>query len=59
VATLTEIVIAFTRPIRSASVDQGITPTARPTVDAEMVRAASAAQMWRLAEMSGSTACGE
>ena len=45
--------------MRSASVDHGITPIARPTVDAEMVRAASAAPMCRSAEISGRTACGE
>ena len=37
---MTEIEIAFTRPMRSASVDHGITPTARPTVDAEIISAA-------------------
>jgi hypothetical protein len=49
----------LTLPIRSASVDHGITPAASPTVDAEIVRAASAAPMCRSAEMSGNTACGE
>ena len=59
VATVTESEIALTRPMRSASVDHGITPMARPTVDAEIVSAASAAPMCRSAEISGRTACGE
>ena len=59
VATVTEIDIALTRPMRSARVDHGITPMARPTVDAEIINAASAAPMCRSAEISGSTAWGE
>ena len=55
---MTEIVIALTRPMRSASVDHGMTPTARPTVDAETVSAA-ARRRCEVAAISGSTACGE
>jgi hypothetical protein len=59
VAPVTEIEIALTRPIRSASVDHGITPIARPTVEAETINAALAAPTPRSAAISGSTACGE
>jgi hypothetical protein len=59
VATVTEIEIDFTRPMRSASADHGMTPMARPTVDADTSRAASAAPTPRSAEISGSTAWGE
>ncbi len=40
VAAVMEIVMAWTRPIRSARADHGITPNARPTVAAEIVSAA-------------------
>jgi len=56
---VTDTDIALTRPMRSASVDHGMTPIARPTVDAEIVSAASAAPIRRSAEISGRTACGE
>ena len=59
VATVTEIEIAFTRPMRSASADHGMTPIARPTVDAEITSAALAAPTRKSAEIKGNTACGE
>lgn len=59
VATVTDIEIAFTRPMRSANADQGMTPIARPTVDAEITSAALAAPTPRSAEINGNTACGE
>lgn len=59
VATVTEIEIAFTLPMRSANADHGMTPIARPTVDAETISAALAAPTPKSFEINGNTACGE
>ena len=59
VAAVTDVDIARTRPIRSATIDQGITPTARPAVAAETISAACAAPVLKVAAISGSTDCGE
>jgi hypothetical protein len=59
VATLTEIEIAFTLPMRSANADHGMTPIARPTVDAEINSAALAAPTPKSFDINGNTACGE
>jgi hypothetical protein len=45
--------------MRSANDDHGITPSAKPTVDAETINAELAAPIPRSAEISGRTACGE
>ena len=45
--------------MRSASVDQPITPTASPIVDADTMSADAAAPVFRLRAISGRTACGE
>jgi hypothetical protein len=56
VAAVTDIEIAGTRPIRSANEDQGMTPIASPTVDADTTRAALAAPTPKSAEIKGNTA---
>jgi hypothetical protein len=56
---MTETDIAFTRPTRSAIIDQGMTPTARPIVQADTMSAALAAPTPRSAEICGRTPCGE
>src|ERR1700753_802876 len=58
VATVTEIEIAFTPPMRSGDADHGMTPMARPTVDAETRSAALAAPTPKSFEIKGNTACG-
>jgi hypothetical protein len=45
--------------MQSASADQGMTPIARPTVDAEITSAAFAAPTPRFADIKGNTAWGE
>jgi hypothetical protein len=45
--------------VRSASVDHGITPIARPTVDAEIINDAPAAPIPRSAEISGENCLGQ
>jgi hypothetical protein len=59
VATVTDIEIAFTLPMWSANADHGMTPMARPTVDAETSNAALAAPTPKSFEIKGNTACGE
>jgi hypothetical protein len=56
---VTEIEIAFTLPMRSANADHGMTPIARPTVDAETNSAALAAPTPKSFDINGNTACGE
>src|ERR1700688_5138037 len=58
VATVTEIEIAFTLPMRSANADHGMTPIARPTGDAEINSAALAAPTPKSFEINGNTAFG-
>jgi hypothetical protein len=45
VAAATDTDMARTRPTRSATIDHGITETARPVVASDTVKAASAAPM--------------
>ncbi len=59
VATVTETEIALHPADAVGKGGPGMTPMARPTVDAETISAASAAPMCRSAEISGRTACGE
>ena len=59
VAAITAMAIARTRPMRSATTDQGITPIARPMVDAETTSAESAALTRRSSARWASTAWGE
>lgn len=56
---MTPIAIAGTRPMRSATTDQGMTLTARPSVETETARAAVAGSTPNSEPMKGSTACGE
>ena len=56
---MTDTDIAFTRPMRSAIIDQGMTPMARPIVEADTISAALAAPTPRSVEICGRTPCGE
>jgi hypothetical protein len=57
VAAMRPIVMAGTRPTRSATIDQGMTATARPKVDADTVNAAADGVVGTPAAIAGSTAC--
>ncbi len=59
VATTMPMVIAGTRPMRSATTDHGSTVTARASVVADTASAAVEGTTWNSAAICGSTACGE
>ncbi len=59
VAAMSPMAMAGTRPMRSATIDHGITAAARPIVDADTVSAAPAGGVPTSAEIAGRSACVE
>lgn len=58
-AVSTPVAMAGTRPMRSATIDQGMTASAKPSVAADTLSAAVAGVTESSAEICGSTACAE